>query len=79
MSGLTSITLPASINKLESFVFGTCSKLTQVTCLSTTAPELRDTDQFGWVSTNGVFKYPSGSDYSAVIAVLPSTWTTEEI
>ncbi|MGL4293056.1 MAG: leucine-rich repeat domain-containing protein [Bacteroidales bacterium] len=64
---LTSVTIPAKVNYIDSHAFSQNKKLTEVTCLSATPPALydyyeEDENPFGWVARDKVTIYvPQGS------------------
>lgn len=77
---LSSITFPSTLEYIEYTAFHSCRRLSEITCLATTAPELRDGSVFGQlVPENGTLRVPTGSDYSTWLAQLPSGWTIQYI
>ena len=77
-SRLRSITIGSGVTSIGSNQFTSCKNLTTITCYATTAPTL-SYSVFVQISTNGVLKVPSGSDYSSWLSKLPSGWTIEYI
>lgn len=55
------------------------SNIEEVICMANTIENKSFSEMFLGVSTTGILKYPAGADYSAMIAVLPQTWTYQEI
>jgi hypothetical protein len=78
-SSMESIIIPASVTQIGQNAFGQCTNLTSITCLAKTAPRLSFYEYSLSVNSNGVLRYPKGSDYSNWIKLLPKGWTTEEI
>lgn len=74
---ITSCILPEKINNYQQACQG-CGSLLEVTCLSI-EPIINASNMFINVTSTGVLKYPTGADYSAMIAVLPANWTYQEI
>ena len=60
----TNVTIPESITNIGDSAFIGCSSLTEITCLSTTAPTLNGNVFIG-LPSNGTLTYPCESDYSA--------------
>lgn len=77
-TSLTSITIGQSVKTIESQAFEGCKYVTEIICYATTAPELMSDDVFD-LSTEGVLRYPDGSDYSSWISQLPDGWTAVSI
>lgn len=57
------------------YAFRDCSVLTEITLQGRPMKGIVTTNMFEGVSKNGVLYYDGRYDYSAIIAVLPSTWT----
>lgn len=64
-SALQEIVLPSGVTTVGNYCFDNCSSLRDITCLATVAPSLGNNYTFGQVGTNGVLRYPIGSDYSS--------------
>lgn len=79
-SSLTEIIIPSSITTIDSYAFEYCSNLKTIVCHAIIPPSIASTT-FYRVATNGVLKYPTGSDYSSWMynALLQYNWTSEEI
>ena len=80
---LTSITFPSTLQIISSnngdFLCNNIN-LSEITCLSSTAPTLPDDFyDFRHLATVGTLYYPAGSDYSTWLEKLPSGWTGVEI
>lgn len=68
---LSAITIPDSVTSIDNWAFGGCSSLSSITCNAIVAPTI-SAFTFDTVASNGVLKYPSGSDYSSwLITVEP--------
>ena len=74
---LTSVTIGNNVTTIGGGTFRSCSSLTTITCYATTAPILDNSYVFYEMSTNGVLRVPSGSDYSSWLSALPSGWVIE--
>lgn len=75
---LNSITFSPTISSIGNQCFDNCIALNNLTFLNTTAPTIKY-NSFENIASGGVLRYPKGADYSSIINVLPSDWTTEEI
>lgn len=60
----TNITIPDTITNIGNEAFLGCSRLTEITCLATTAPKL-GVNSFMNMPESGTLTYPCESDYSA--------------
>ena len=60
----TNVTIPESITDIGTGAFESCTSLTEITCLGTTAPTL-NLNVFIGLPSNGTLTYPCESDYSA--------------
>ena len=49
-SGLTTLTIPASINSIADYAFSECEALSELTLLATTPPTLEGTDVFSYIN-----------------------------
>lgn len=81
VTGLKSITIPATVTIIDPSAFYGCSDLAEIISLATVAPSL-EYNSFRNVKSNGVLKYPSGSDYSSWLSTETyylgnSNWTSE--
>lgn len=63
-TSLTSATIGSEVTSIGMNAFNGCSSLSSITCNALTAPSI-GTSTFNKVATNGVLKYPCGSDYSS--------------
>ena len=77
-TNLTSVVIPNSVTSIGDYAFYNCSGLTEIICYATTAPRLLSTT-FSSISSSGVLKVPTGSDYSSWLEQLPSDWIIEYI
>ena len=75
---LLKITLPNTNSLSIKRAFQYDSRLKEVVCTSNIQP-VDVSSAFTSVSATGILKYPLDSDYSNMIAVLPSGWTTQYI
>ena len=64
-SALQEIVLPSGVTTVGRYCFNGCSSLRDITCLATVAPSLGNNHTFSRIATNGVLRYPAGSDYSS--------------
>lgn len=60
---LTSVVLGNSVTSIGNRAFENCKSLTEITCKAIVAPTIYE-QTFATIASNGVLKYPSGSDYS---------------
>lgn len=72
--------LPEVFSNYEIYgeLFAFCYNLVTVTFNSKIEPFGFISEMFDYITTNGVLRYPKGSDYSKLIAALPESWTYEE-
>ena len=63
---LSSVTFEegSQLQSIGTYAFYHCNSLSEITCLATTAPSIQS-DTFKNVASNGILKYPNGSDYSS--------------
>ena len=62
-TSLTEITIPNSVTTIGIAAFSYCESLSSITCNGIVAPTIY-ANAFSSIASNGVLKYPSGSDYS---------------
>ena len=74
-SGLEEITFPATLREISYGAFGYCGSLSEIYSYPTTVPTIWNPNEFNSVAQTGTLHYPIGSDYSGMIAMLPSGWT----
>ena len=74
-SGLEEITFPATLREISYGAFGYCGSLNEIYSYPTTVPTIWNPREFNSVAQTGTLHYPIGSDYSGMIAMLPSGWT----
>lgn len=77
--GLTTLTIPQNVTYIGSYFCNDCSALNEVIFLPKIAPTFVNNYFLKGCAETGILKYPSGSDYSSLIAALPSGWTSQEI
>ena len=75
--GLTSVTFGKSVEYMNPSAFQGCP-LKELIFKSNIAPRI-GVEAFSEISSSGTLYYPKGSDYTSVIALLPSGWTSVEI
>lgn len=81
---LTAVTIGSQITEIMGDSFYHCGNLSRITCLATTAPNLRldygnSYYAFDSISSTGTLRVPRGSDYSSWLARLGSGWTVQYI
>ena len=82
---LTGVTIGSAITDIAGSCFFYCESLCDITCLATTAPTLRTEGSsptyypFTNVSSTGVLRVPTGSDYSSWLSILGTGWTISYI
>lgn len=82
-SALTAVRLSENLEVLNSWAFDGCSNLSTIVCQGMTPPEITtrtEGDQNNYeglkhVASIGTLYVPTGSDYSSLMAKLPSGWT----
>lgn len=74
-SGLDEITFPATLREISYGAFRNCGNLNEIYSYPTTVPTIWASSAFNSVAQTGTLHYPIGSDYSGMIAMLPSGWT----
>ena len=78
-SSLTSVTFGNNSNiVIGNDLFIQCTSLRKITFTSSIAPNV-PSDIFTNISSSGILYYPTGSDYSSIISILPTNWIYEEI
>lgn len=77
-SYLTKILIKSNFDGLN-YAFSNCTSLLEATFTKTDLLGISTNQTFNNINTTGVLKYPAGADYSNLIAVLPTNWTTQEI
>lgn len=78
MCTASKVTLPSTLQRIGRDCFYSCSNLSTIYCYASTCPILPSAsyaNPFNGVSETGTLHYPNGSDYSTMIAKLPSGWT----
>jgi hypothetical protein len=76
---LKTVTIGSNCKTIDAWAFGYCESLTEIICMSKIAPTILYDSAFRGISTTGILKIPTGSDYSSWLELLPSGWTVQYI